>query len=203
VPGDGAAPAQLTLAGAVRWPIDRAAVRLRMSDRVVSHLPGIMQRTWEWVEGERAGSRMRRWLLTRALTAGWGALDRLDFEYLGRYYDPEVTLVYGKGMPMDVAPLVHGWTDVCRELERMYEVWIGDQQPLEVIDVGGAFMAARVELSLTGTASGIEMKRDTVILYEISRGKVLRQWNSTDDAEIEEWLAARLSELAQPSGGGA
>ncbi len=75
-----------SLADGVVYPIDGEGLRLRMSDRFVARIPALFQRLSNRLMAEPAGSPRRRWLISRALAAGFAALDKRDWDYLERVY---------------------------------------------------------------------------------------------------------------------
>ena len=182
---------ELTLADAVRWPIDPEEVRLRLSDRAITQLPAVTRRLWRTIAEQPAGSRLRRWLLTRVFTSGWAAIDDKDWDYVGAFYDPNVVVeLSGEGIVFDWGT-THGWDETRRRLEQTYEVLFSDQRPFEALDFGGPFCAVRIVAKLTGESSGIAMSREITIVYEIGReGRVVRQISSSDPDELEAWLRA-------------
>ena len=178
-----------TLADAVRWPLDADEIRLRLTDRTVARLPAVTRRVWRTAREQPAGSRLRRWLLNRVLTSGWAALDRKDWDLLEAFYDPDVVVVTGEGIPLDWGT-THGWAETRTRFDQFYEVAFSNWRPSEALDLGGPFVAVRVDGTVTGLSTGIALSQKLTYVYEIgNEGRVVRQWGSSNPGEIEAWLA--------------
>jgi hypothetical protein len=164
---------------------------VRMSDRAVARLPAVAARLWRTVTEQPPGSRLRRWLLTRILTAGWAAFDAEDWDFLGQFYDPDVVAtISGEGMIFDWGT-THGWAETQARLEETYDAMWGETRPFEVIDLGGRFAGNRLIATLTGESSGISTSRELTVIYEIGAGgRVVRQLTSPDPDEIDGWVSA-------------
>jgi hypothetical protein len=184
-----------TFEEAVSWEIDPADSRMRVTDRLAARLPELLRRVWHRAEAEPAGSRLRRKLLSRGQQAGWAAIDRRDWEYLRRIYDPDVELRWGEGKFIDVGEYDRGWPSVQKTLESVYEAFDTTQAPREIIDFGGPFHAVRVGTDVTGPSSGIKLYQELILLYEINAGLCVRQWSSSDREEIQGWLTERVAAL--------
>jgi ketosteroid isomerase-like protein len=184
-------------ADAVRWPIDADGSRLRVSDRLVSRMPALQQRLAPRLLADPAGSRTRRWVLTRAVTAGFAATDRGDWAYLERIYEPDVVLRVAPETAPDLPATAEGFDAVRAVIETIYEIMAtADTRPLEIIDLGGSHFVALNQVQGEGSYSGLEMNRAVVNVYEIStRGKAARQWSCVELATAERFYAERLAEL--------
>jgi hypothetical protein len=177
-----------TLADAVRWPLDADEFRLRLSDRAVARLPAVATRLWRTAIEQPPGSRLRRWLVTRVLTAGWAAYDAKDWDFLGQFYAPDVVATVSGDVLFDWGT-TRGWAETQARLEQTYDAVVGETRPFEVIDPGGPFAAVRLDTEFTGQASGISLKREITVIYEIGAGgRVVRQLTSPDPDEIDAWL---------------
>jgi hypothetical protein len=180
-----------TLAVAVRWPIDPDEFRVRLSDRAIARLPTVTRQLWGRIVEQPAGSRLRRWIVTRILTSGWAAIDQKDWDYLEAFYDPNVTVIAGEGMVFDWGT-AQGWAETRMRLEQTYDAMLSDSRPVEALDFGERFVGVRVNATLTGESSGITLSREMTIVYEIADGgRVLCQIASTNPDEIDEWLTER------------
>jgi hypothetical protein len=164
-----------------------------MSDRFVARLPALFQRLSNRMLAEPAGSLRRGWLISRALCAGFAALDKHDWDYLERVYSPDVVVMFGEGVPLDAAPVIEGWPRVRAELVEIFTVVISQQVPLELIDLGGPFCAARISMTLKSPSSGAQAQTPHLNLYELRDGRVVRQWSSGSTDQIDGWLAERLA----------
>ena len=182
-----------SLAEGVVYPIDGEGLRLRMSDRFVARLPGLFQRLSNRLMEEPPGSPRRRWMISRALSVGFAALDKRDWDYLQRLYSPDIVLMFGEGIPLDVAPHIEGWPRMRAELADVFEFMISNYIPSELIDLGGPFCAARVAMTMKSPSSGAEAGADNWNLYEFRAGVVVRQWSSGSTDQIDGWLAERLA----------
>jgi hypothetical protein len=183
-------------ADAVRWPIDAEQIRLRLSDRLAQRLPALQRRLAPRLIADPAGSRLRRWLFTRSVTAGWAAFDGQDWDYLERIYEPGVEMTMTADMFIDTEGTFVGWPATRALLERAWDGFnSSDQRPTEIIDPGGRHFIARVDARATGEYSGIEFQREMVNLYEFGdSGLVARQWTGNDPAGVAALLAERRLE---------
>jgi hypothetical protein len=174
-------------ARAVRWPIDAADVRLRMSDRMVSRLPVIARRAGDRVATMPAGSRTRRWIFTRLVTAGFAASGAEDWSYLKRLYAEDVVLRNGGGVPLDFPSRLVGWDQLQTMLTDFRDAVRGVEfRPVELLDAGGPFLGARVHIQMSGRASGAEVSQDIFSLYEFVGGRATKQWQGgTLDQALE------------------
>jgi hypothetical protein len=181
---------------AVSWEIDPADVRVRLSDRLAARLPEMSRLAWGRMKNEPAGSRMRGWMLCRLHKAAWAAMDRRDYGYVENFYDPEVEVIWGDQAFIDVDTHTHGWDALRKGFETIYETIDSMQTPLEVIDFGGPFHAARISNDLIGPGSGISLQAQMFCLDEQrDPGRVVRQWASSERKQIEAWLAERVAAL--------
>jgi hypothetical protein len=185
--------AQDILAGAVRTPVDAAAVRRRMSDRMVQRVPAVATRLARRVLADEPGGRLRTQVLVRSLTAAWAAWDRDDWDYLARLNEPDIVMTVGEGIWPDYPPRVDGWDALRQLMEQSQEGFrLNEAWPIEIIDVGGPHVIATVRSRIEGEYSGLELTRDISIGYEISpRGRVARQCVAEDLADVTAWIAAR------------
>ena len=189
----------MRLGDGVRVPVDVADIRLRLTDRIAVRLPGITRALAPRLIAAPAGSRLRIALMSRVLTAGWAACDSKDWAFLERLYAPDVVWHAAPDFLPDVSEPVVGRSAVFGFLDETWETmgW-SDCAPAEIIDPGGPFMAACVQVRATGRVSGIAMNRDTVQLYEMTPdGVVGRQWSSNTFEEAAAFLDERLEERAQ------
>ena len=186
--------------GAVSWPIDAAAVRLRLSDRLMQRLPALTRRVAPRVLAESPGSRGRRWIFTRALAAGWGAFDRRDWAYIERMYEPDGLMLTADDVFIDLPPRADGWMEVRHYQETLLEGFReSDARPVEIIDPGGRYIAARVEASFEGAYTGLKVRRALVTLYELSdEGLVARQWVANDVDALARFLADPVQGFGAP-----
>jgi hypothetical protein len=178
----------------VRWPIDADAVRMRLSDKLAARLPALGERLAPRLLAEPAGSRRRRWVLTRGLTAGFAATDRGDWDYLKRIYEPDVSLRIGPDVAPDAPELAESFSALRSALEQFYEITANaDSRPVEIIDLGGPHFVGRIQFTSKGAYSGLAMNRQMFNLYELSaRGRASRQWLCLDLETAEEFYAERL-----------
>lgn len=98
----------------------------------------------------------------------------------------------------DIAVLTDGFAAMRSAIESFYEVTAAaDSRPVEIIDLGGPHVVARIEWTSEGAYSGLAMNRQMFSLYESSpRGRVSRQWLSLDLETAEAFYAERLAELS-------
>jgi hypothetical protein len=197
VPG---APLPEPFADAVRWPVDAHEVRLRLGDKLAARLPVIARRVAPRLLAEPAGSRGRRWLLTRGLTAGFAAADGGDWDYLERIYEPGISLTMHPEVAPDLPARSEGFAAFRSVLESIYEIMANaDSNPVEIIDLGGAHFVARNQWASEGVYSGLEMNRRMVQLYEMTEnGRIGLQWTCVDLETAEELYAERLADLRSP-----
>jgi hypothetical protein len=184
-------------AEAVRWPIDAEQIRLRMSDRLVARLPGLTRRLAPRFLAEPAGSRARRWIVERALLAGFAAFDADDWDYLRRVYEPDVVYRPADDVLPDLPSRAEGFEAVRAMIDAVRDVVHAlDTRPVEIVDLGGPHFAALVEHGAAGASSGISVTGRFVYLYEMSEaGRVARQWFATDPANAEAFYHERLADL--------
>jgi hypothetical protein len=184
-----------TLAEAVAWPVTDVDPRLRFSDRALLRLARVMRRLWPRVEREPAGSPLRRRLAERVIHVGWAATNAQRSDALAPLYHEDVVGIAGAGLPPELGPVVHGW-DALREVaEGMFFGGSLRNQPQVFIDFGGAMFGVRMKVEMTGRVSGLDVATEYTTVYEVRDARVARQWMSTDDAEIDAWLAERRAEL--------
>jgi hypothetical protein len=182
---------------AVRWPVDAAELRLRMTDRFVARLPTVMGRIGDRVSELPAGSRQRRWLLTRSLAAGWAATSQADWDYLERIYDAGVVTRIGHGVPIDFPQRMTAWRETKAMLEEFHQVIREvDFRPVEALDPGGPFLGCRIEVHMRGRASGITVSQGTVCIYELKAGRIMRQWMGGTLEQTLEIFEPDLAEAA-------
>jgi hypothetical protein len=184
-----------SLADAVTWPIDDAAIRLRISDKLAARLPALTRHVSRRLVGQPAGARQRRWLLTRLVAAGYAAQDRADWAYIERFFAPDVVARFGEGIPFDVERLTTGWEGWRASLERIFDTSLFQSRPHTVVDFGGQLFGACVEMRMMGQASGIAATEDLFSIYESRDGVVVRQWVTSSADELDGWLAERRAEL--------
>jgi hypothetical protein len=189
-----------TLAEGVMWPVTNVDPRLRFSDRALLRLSAVARRAWPRVQREPAGSPLRRQMVARLMHAGWAATNAQRIDALAPLYHEDIVGLTGAGTAPDFGPVVHGWDGVRKSLEGSFAAGAIRYQPQEFIDFGGVLFGARMKGDLTGHASGLIMAAEFTTVYEILDGRVARQWTSTDEAEIDAWLAQRRAEL-EGSGG--
>ena len=162
-----------------------------MSDRLVSRLPAVARRVGGRATAEPRGSRLRRWLLTRVLLAGWAALDDGDLDHLARFYSPDIEMTILVDL-FDLSGKHSGWPAMERFFTGSLAAWRFQTEIREVIDLGGPFVAMSTVQTVTGHASRIPFQLDFLYLYELSGGVCVRQWIVADEAEGERVLAQRL-----------
>jgi hypothetical protein len=188
-------------ADAVRWPV---AARLRLSDRLArqlpGRLPGLLSRLAPRFLAEPAGSRLRRSVFNRAITIGWSAFDRRDWDYLEGIYDPGVVTRVAPDVWIDSPGRADGWEETRQLLADTLDGFDeSDQRPVEIIDPGGPHMVALVEGRIAGSYSGLEVRRTLANVYEFSEaGLIIRQWSASDLAGAERFLNERLLKGARP-----
>jgi hypothetical protein len=177
-----------SLADAVTWPVDATNARVRLGDRAATRLPAVARRVWPRVEREPAGSRLRRRLIERLLPAGFAALNAGDWDYIARLYDPEMVGRSGTGVPPDLPALAPDWASWREGCERAIAQSGLSWTPEVLIDAGGDLIGAQIRTHLTGSASGISASMTFTAMYAVREGRVVRQWMTTDDAELAAWV---------------
>jgi hypothetical protein len=185
-------------AGAARWPIDPADIRLRTSDRLLARFPGLLRRMGPRFIAEPAGSRLRRWVLDRAVLTGFAATDARDGDYLSRIYEPGVRLWVDPDAALPGTPTQVEGFDALRELlDEAVRVWTEfESRPVEIIDLGGRHVVAVIAFGVTAKYSGLDSTGAFTYLYEISdAGRCARQWWTADLASAEAHYRERLAEL--------
>lgn len=143
------------------------------------------------------GSRIRRRLLVSAIRGAFGLLARRDYKGMLRGYDEDCEIVF-EDMP-DAGPeglrRGHGAVeDWLRSLEDAGEVAF---RPEEIVDPGGPTFAGRIETTIVGRGSGIELDFQQGFLWTIhdvglvTRQHIFRDW-APALAELKRIVAAPI-----------
>ena len=183
---------------AVRWPIDPDDIKLRRSDRVMTRLPGLLARAAPRFIAEPAGSRLRRWIIDRAMLTGFAATDSGDWDYLSNLYESDVQLRIEPDATVPGFPAIsEGYESLKALMQEAVSLFREfDSVPAEIIDLGGPHFAARVEHGYKATYSGLEGSGGYVYMYEISeRGRCSRQWWAKDLTGAAAFYGERLEEI--------
>jgi hypothetical protein len=173
----------------VRWAVDGAEARVRITDRMMQRLPALTRRLGERLVNDPAGSRLRRVMLTRGATVGWAAYDKSNWDYIGNLYAPDAVVTYFDGIFPDGPFVAHGWPEIRQSLEESAEVLrISDQRVTEIVDYGGRFFGAAMTGAFVFDGSGIAMERPIFNAYRVGEGVVTHQWAALDEASVRNAL---------------
>lgn len=153
----------------------------------------------------RAGSPLRRRVLTDALRAGMGLMNLGEADRALRFYDPACEIHVGAGFPLDAEPVYHGhagWLAAIRLWEQEATLsFVAD----ELLDMGGPCFTVLITMSLTGTKSGASPPPvQAVWTYTLRRGLIVRLdlrhdgWDAAP-AELAAALRRLTPETAEPS----
>ncbi len=191
--------AQDPFAEAPRWAIDAAAIRLRLTDRVVARTPALQRRLGPRLLTEPAGSTLRRRLLTRALTAGWAATEQRNYAVLESLYSPDFEGYFSPEVNVDFPEHVSGWPAFQRLLDGVFEAWVAaDYTLVEIIDPGGPFVVNRARISGEGRFTSIELGFEIATLYELDEvARCRRQWMTTGLDALGDFYTERRAQLDQ------
>ena len=171
----------------VRWKIEPLKRSRRgLDERLLLAVPRAARVLGRILAGRRAGSRIRRALITRVIRTGFAANNRLDYDALFVFYERGIEVrLTGGGARVDLDPVYWGYEG----LRKVNEDWRAgfDQfqfEPCEVIDPGGDRFGLLVDFH--GQTSGMVTRQRSGFVIILRDGLAMRQdfyWDSEDAVE--------------------
>ena len=162
----------------VCWPVESLRVDERTRDQHFAvRYPGLARRLFAMGLRPRAGSRMRRNTITRALRNGYSGMDRRDWEMVGVLTHPEFELHLRspERQALDFEPVYYGNEGMIEFSEAWMDSFAAHYVQLrEAGDPGGNRFAARIELVAIGEGSGAEVRVEQAIVLTVEAGLVKR-----------------------------
>ena len=176
----------------VRWDAKPSGrTRRTLLERLVMAAPPLGRVLLSRVTRLPAGTRLRRWVLTRFVCDGLAANNRSDYNALRSLLHPELELRVSAddpgGLGVDLQPLYTG-PDGYVEASEVWKSSFSDfhWDIREVLDPGGKRFAALTQMVGRGAGSGVEVSMPLYNLWEIEDGMLRRQWTfGGEDALLE------------------
>jgi hypothetical protein len=167
-----------------RWPVPpgvpRGGALLWRAPRPVSTV------LFTALRDQRAGSTLRRRVITDALRSGLNLMNLGEADLALRFYDPECEVHIGAGWPLDAEPVYHGhagWREAIRLWAQVATLSFVAE---EVLDMGGSCFTVLMWVKLTGAESGASVPPiQAAWTYTLRRGLIVRL-----DARHDGWDAA-------------
>ncbi len=180
-------------AGARRQKISyRERPRRSLDERIATRFPAATTLLTAWVSRHPPSSKFRQRVLARAVSRGFAALQRGDFEAaLGSFYDPDVEW-HGAVGGLDEGRVLRGHAEVLEAFRDYYDTWERlELKPEEIIDTGDQLVVFVHEVA-RGRKSGVVVETDTAAISTLHEGRVVQVRNYLDRNQALE--AAGLSE---------
>jgi ketosteroid isomerase-like protein len=170
----------------------RERPRRSLDERIATRFPAIATALTAGVSRLPPSSKLRQQVLGRAISRGFAALQRGDFEAaLGNFYDPDVEW-HGAAGGLDEGRVLRGRAEVLEAFRDYYDSWERlELRPEEVIDTGDELIVFVHEVA-RGRKTGIVVETDTAAISTLHEGRVIQVRNYLDREEALE--AAGLSE---------
>jgi ketosteroid isomerase-like protein len=123
-------------------------------------------------------SRLRRYLLRRAVIIGWTSFDRRDYELNTVFFAPNIELEFPPGMEtLGFDGSYRGHDGRIEGLEKVYEVWgISEFHPGFLVDLGDRLLIVGSWRS-EARGSGALLEQEYAQLITIRDGLVVRDQN--------------------------
>jgi ketosteroid isomerase-like protein len=170
----------------------RERPRRSLDERIATRFPAIATLLTARVSRLPPSSKVRQRVLARAVSRGFAALQRGDFEAaLGNFYDPDVEW-HGAVGGFDEGRVVRGRAEVLEAFRDYYDTWERlELRPEEIIDTGDELIVFVHEVA-RGRKSGVVVETDTAAISTLHEGRVVQVRNYLDRNQALE--AAGLSE---------
>lgn len=165
--------------GWVRWelePIDSVG-RHTADELMVSRGKLTSALVTKSVLKRKAGSKLRKRLLTAALRGGFGLTNRREYESLFRgTYAEHCELNFQSFFPDMLDGRWRGHEELLEYMSSFDDAYASMFfQPLEVVDPGGNMAGGAIKVNAVGRTTGIEIGQVFGIIYEFEDGLVFRQ----------------------------
>jgi ketosteroid isomerase-like protein len=161
--------------GVVRWkiePLNRS--RRGLDERLLLAAPSAARVIGRILARRPAGSRIRRALITRVIRVGFAANNRLDYDAMFVFYEPDVEVrLMGGGTRIDLDPVYWGYEG----LRKVNQDWrAGFEQfqfePSEGIDPGGDRFGLLVDSH--SQTSGMVTHQRSGFVFILRDGRAMR-----------------------------
>ena len=170
----------------------RERPRRSLDERIGARFPAFA--TWLTARVSRLppSSKFRQRVLARAVSRGFAALQRGDFEAaLGNFYAPDVEW-HGAVGGLDEGRVLRGHAEALEAFRDYYDTWERlELRPEEIIDTGDELIVFVHEVA-RGRKSGVVVETDTAAISTLNGGRVVQVHNYLDRKEALE--AAGLKE---------
>ena len=168
----------------------RERPRRSLDERIATRFPAITTLLSARVSRLPPTSRLRQRALARAVSRGFAALQRGDFEVALGSYDPDVEW-HGAVGGLDEGRVVRGRAEVLEAFRDYYDTWERlELRPEEIIDTGDELIVFVHEVA-RGRKSGIVMETDTAAISTLHEGRVIKVRNYLDRSEALEAAGLR------------
>ena len=145
-------------------------------------------------------SRLRRMLLRRAVDSGWASFDRRDFEVNFLYFAPDTEFEFPPAMQaLGVPASFRGHEGRIDGMNRIFEVWGSELEPLYVLDLGDRLLNLGL-WHLRGRASRVPLDQELAQLVTLRDGLVIRDQNFTSWEEGLRAAGLEPDAIALPAG---
>jgi ketosteroid isomerase-like protein len=181
---------------AVRKPLSvREHSRRAPEEHMVARFPRLFSLLARSVARLPPESRIRQAMIWRATEQALAATNRRDFAAVLPRYDPEVEFFPARELAsVGIAASYRGRDGYLSLWEDWDSAWAGHAQwePRELIDLGDRLLMLG-KMSGTGDASRIAVDTEIAVLWTLENGKVIREEQFLDPAEVLEAVGLRPS----------
>jgi hypothetical protein len=172
----------------VRWnvePLERS--RRGLDERLLMASPGLRRLVARGLR-RPLGSPLRRALITRMVQVGIATANRSDYESMSSSLHPDVELHMRpddrERAGTDLESRYRGPDGYVRAVRVWKESFAEHRwEPREIFDPGGSRFGGRLEMVGRGLESGVEVRQEEFLVWEVGDGVVRRAWSlATEDA---------------------
>lgn len=173
-----------------RWDVQPLLRSRRgFDERIQLAAPGLSRALSSLALRARAGSRVRRLLLGRAICVGFAANNRGDYAALTALLSPDIELHVYPDAPekraSDLEPVYRGREGYAKAGELLKAGFVGFRWEVrELLDPGGDRFGARVDQVGRSRLSAVELRMPEFHVWQIVDGLARRQWSLTTEAAM-------------------
>jgi ketosteroid isomerase-like protein len=160
------------------WEVEPARPARSWEERLAVRAPWVGRLVFRLAERSRVGGRFRRRVVSRAVTLGFAATNRKDWEALYVSFTPD-TVVSFEFHPLRIGPDMRAEYRGREGMRESLEVWGAGFaemrfEPREIADLGGSRFAVRCDMVGRGE-SGIELRQENGYVFRLRDGLVESQ----------------------------
>jgi SnoaL-like domain len=166
-------------------PLERS--RRGLDERILMAAPRLQRLLVAQARRRPPGSRLRRAVITRGLQVGLAAANRGDYESASSSLHRDYELHMrpdDRDRAGDLEPLYRGPDGYVRAARAWKESFAEHRwEPREIFDPGGPRFGVRTEMVGRGLESGVEVRQEEFLVWEVQDGMIRRLWAlATEDA---------------------